>query len=195
MLQIEYVKEQACEYLLKCLNSTNAIGIYRFSDKYSLSHLNAVSKKFLLDNYESIVAQSSEFFELTIDELKMFLSNDNLNIKTEEFAFESLLKWLRYDINGRLNNLHQLLELIRLPLMDSNYFTKLIETNKLLLSNNKCQAILLEAATYHIQPENIFTRPSNRTIARKSTGMKLLISSVLIIWLLKNPFFFKPGIY
>jgi hypothetical protein len=170
MLQIESVLQSASDYLLKCLSSTNCIGIYRYSDKYSLKKLNRTAKNFILDNYESLVGNSQEFNELSVDELSLFLSNDNLNIQSEEFAFESLMKWLNYDVASRLSFIHCMLQHIRLPLMDPVYFTNQIETNKLLLSNSKCQTILLEAATYHITPEKFFSSPSNVTVARRSTG-------------------------
>ena len=179
MLQLDYVIKYGCEYLLKCLHSSNCIGIYRFSDKYSLHTLKNTSKQYILDNFEKVVCQQ-EFVEITADEFRLLLVDDDLNIKNEEFAFESLMKWLNHDIDNRLKLIDSLLECIKLPLLNPLYLTRQIENNKYLQINKNCQSLLLEAATYHIIPEKFYTMPNMRTLPRKSTcGYLIAIGGIV----------------
>ena len=182
MLQLDKIVKLGCNYLLKNLNISNCISTFRFSEKYLFNELNEISKQYILDNFTSLI-YTLEFNELSYQEIELFLSNNDLNINNEEFAFEALIKWINNDLTSRLCYLSKLLAFIKLPLLNPLYLTQQIETNKLIAkSSSECQNLLLEAMTYHIlksyqQHTNNF---NPRTIPRRSTvGCLLAIGGIV----------------
>lgn len=181
MLQLDKIITLCVSYLLKNLNLTNCITIYRYSDKFLFKNLFLISKSYILENFMQIFTTNADFYDLTPTELEQFLSDDDLNVKNEECAYECLIKWLNYNLNERLKYFNKLFQYIRLPLIDSYYLTKQIETNKLLTTNYESQLLLIEAATYHMIPEKLYTTPQTpRTMPRKSTlGYLLAVGGVI----------------
>lgn len=130
--------------------------------------LKATSQRFICDNFEKLVSNVEILNELNEVELETLFDDEYLNVKNEEFAFETLLKWINLNPTARTSLLGRLMAKIKLPLLKANYLTRQIETNKLLLTS-ECQSLLLEATLYHLSPEKFSTTPSSRTIPRKST--------------------------
>ena len=183
MLQLDKITRVGCNYLIKHLNISNCISTYRFSDKYLFNQLNEISKQFILDNFMSLV-YTREFNELTYEEIELFMSNNDLNVNNEEFVYEALIKWMNYDLESRLSCLSKLLAHVKLPLLNPLYLTQQIENNKLIRMNSECQALFLEAATYHIlstlQQHSRFMHHNPRTIPRRSTvGCLLAIGGIV----------------
>lgn len=181
MLQLDKIVKLGCNYLLKNLSISNCISTFRFSEKYLFNQLNEISKQYILDNFTSLI-YTFEFNELSYQEIELFLSNNDLNINNEEFAFEALIKWINNDLTSRLCYLSKLLSFIKLPLLNPLYLTQQIESNKLIKSSTECQNLLLEAMTYHVlkshqQQTNNF---NPRTIPRRSTvGCLLAIGGIV----------------
>jgi hypothetical protein len=107
MLQLDKIVKLGCNYLLKNLNISNCISTFRFSEKYLFNQLNEISKQYILDNFTSLI-YTFEFNELSYQEIELFLSNNDLNINNEEFAFEALIKWINNDLTSRLCYLNKL---------------------------------------------------------------------------------------
>ena len=181
MLQLPKIVKLGCNYLLKYLNISNCVSTYRFADKYLFNELKEISKQYILDNFTSLT-RTYDFNELSFQEIELVLSNEDLNITNEEFAFEALIKWINFDLETRLGFLSKLLAFIKLPLLSPLYLTQQIESNKLIKSSTECQSLFLEAATYHILNsfQQIKHNFNPRTIPRRSTvGYLLAIGGIV----------------
>ena len=70
-----------------------------------------------------------EFLELTADEFAELLSYDELNIRSEEAAFEAIVQWIEHDALERAHHIIYLLGKLRLGLMDTEYFMHHVRAN------------------------------------------------------------------
>lgn len=153
LLQVKLVLKECCSFLESQLDAGNCIGISRFAETYGCHDLCLAATKFICQNFEE-VCQTEEFFELTRAELDEIVSNDCLNVVTEETVFYALESWIKYDLTERQQYLAQLLHCVRLPLLSVKFLTRLYEANHLIRDDHACKHLLNEALKYHFMPEH-----------------------------------------
>ncbi|KAM5129032.1 kelch-like protein 28 [Mantella aurantiaca] len=162
LLQIKLVLKECCAFLESQLDVGNCIGISRFAETYGCHELYLAANKFICQNFED-VCQTEEFFELTNSELHEIVSNDCLNVVSEESVFYALEAWIKYDVQERQKFLSQLLHCVRLPLLSVKFLTRLYEANHLIRDDHTCKHLLNEALKYHFMPEH---RLSHQTVLK-----------------------------
>ena len=168
-LQLNIVSEHCCEYLSKNLCVENCLLIHRFAKEQSIVKLEQAAFTYMLDNFERLVNSPLLLNEFTDAELVKLFEDENLNVNMEEFVYEALMTWINLNKEERVDKLAKLLAKVKLPLLEASFLTKEIENNELLLNNIECQALMLEATIYHINPDKFRMSPIFRTIPRKST--------------------------
>ncbi|XP_072285026.1 kelch-like protein 28 [Pyxicephalus adspersus] len=162
LLQIKLVLKECCAFLESQLDVGNCIGISRFAETYGCHELYLAANKFICQNFED-VCQTEEFFELTNSELHEIVSNDCLNVVSEESVFYALEAWIKYDVQERQKFLSPLLHCVRLPLLSVKFLTRLYEANHLIRDDHTCKHLLNEALKYHFMPEH---RLSHQTVLK-----------------------------
>uniref|UniRef100_A0A673K385 Kelch-like protein 28 n=1 Tax=Sinocyclocheilus rhinocerous TaxID=307959 RepID=A0A673K385_9TELE len=153
LLQVKLVLKECCSFLESQLDAGNCIGISRFAETYGCHELCLSASKFICQHFEE-VCQTEEFLELTRAELDEIVSNDCLNVLTEESVFYALESWIKYDLTERQQYLAQLLHCVRLPLLSVKFLTRLYEANHLIRDDHACKHLLNEALKYHFMPEH-----------------------------------------
>ncbi|XP_078262847.1 kelch-like protein 28 [Rhinoraja longicauda] len=156
LLQIKLVLKECCTFLESQLDPGNCIGISRFAETYGCHDLYLAANKYICQNFEE-VCKTEEFFELNHTELDEIISNDCLNVVTEESVFYALESWIKYDVQERQKYLAQLLHFVRLPLLSVKFLTRLYEANQLIRDEHTCKHLLNEALKYHFMPEHRFS--------------------------------------
>lgn len=69
-----------------------------------------------------ISEHSDELMKLKLEELKLIIGDNQLNVKREESVWDILLKWVDSDPENRVAQLVFLMPNVRFGLMDSKYF-------------------------------------------------------------------------
>ncbi|NWH94359.1 KLH28 protein, partial [Aegithalos caudatus] len=159
LLQVKLVLKECCAFLESQLEAGNCIGISRFAETYGCRELYLAATKFICRNFED-VRRTEEFLELTHAELDEIVSNDCLNVPTEETVFHALEAWVKYDARERQKYLAQLLHCVRLPLLSVKFLTRLYEANHLIRDDHTCKHLLNEALKYHFMPEHRLSQQS-----------------------------------
>ena len=75
-------------------------GITAFADRHNCTELVKTSESFARHHFIDVV-QSEEFMEISAKQLTRLLSDDDLNIQSEERVFEAALAWIKYDADVR----------------------------------------------------------------------------------------------
>jgi len=75
-------------------------GIVAFADRHNCTDLMTSSESFARHHFIEVV-QGEEFMEISAKQLTRILSDDDLNIQSEERAFEAALAWIKYDVDVR----------------------------------------------------------------------------------------------
>ncbi|XP_066279900.1 kelch-like protein 24 [Branchiostoma lanceolatum] len=112
------------------------------------------------------VSKTPEFLFLTKDQLITLISSDGLNA-TEEVVYTSVLTWINHDTGERNKDMKELMELVRFPFMDKQYFFENVEGNETV--HKACQDIVTEACRCQNFPGEV---QSPRTHPRRASGLR-----------------------
>ncbi|KAM3934889.1 kelch-like protein 35 [Leptodactylus fuscus] len=170
-LQLDSLREECVTFLGGQLDPSNCVNIMKFADMFSVLSLSENSKKLMLESFEEI-SEHGEFLELSKEELVKYLSDDDLKVRKEEVVFEAVMRWVKANEGQRRGALKDLLEHVRLPLVDPTYFLEKVETDLTVQGCPECSPLLQEARDYHTNGDVIDSR---RVRLRRFTDMLELI--------------------
>ncbi|GAB0199093.1 kelch-like protein 10 [Grus japonensis] len=156
-----------CEFLKSQLCFENCIGICRLTDYYHCPDLREAAYVFILHHFEEMAKVSTEFLDLSVNELKDIIEKDELNVKQEDVVFEAILKWIAHDPQNRRQHIAVLLSKVRLALMQAEYFMNNVKTHEYVRDNEECKVLIINALTemYNLNmhgPSLDFTNPLSR---------------------------------
>lgn len=103
----------------------------------------------------------------------MLLSNEDLNVTSEEHIFHALMSWINHDTTIRRSDIARLLELVKLPLLQPSFLADNVEN--VISLDPACQKLIMEAMKWHLLPERRLQMSSSRTRPRKATLGRLLV--------------------
>ncbi|XP_054830750.1 kelch-like protein 35 [Eublepharis macularius] len=141
LLQISKLQEACIGFLEGQLHPSNCLGIKRFANSFSIPSLVEKSKRCLLEGFAE-VSHHQEFLDLEAEELAECLADEQLAVLKEEVVFEAAMRWVRHDVGARKGVLKDLLQCVRLPLLDPCYFVEKVETNELIQACKECVPLL-----------------------------------------------------
>lgn len=168
----------ACEiFLEKQLHPSNCLGIEMFAQLHNCVGLSEKSHQYALENFTAVI-ENDEFLDLPLDRLKEYISSDHIDVRTEETVFHAIMRWVKFDLEKREAHLSELLEDVRLVVLDLSNL-KTIEHNPLICASEKCLSLVHEAqqlkTSFHetqggkrrrsMQDQTIKPRPS--TVAKE----------------------------
>ncbi|XP_005101555.1 kelch-like protein 21 [Aplysia californica] len=134
----------ACEtFLEQQLHPSNCLGIEMFAHLHSCTGLVEKAHQFALENF-TVVVENDEFLDLPLDRLQGYISSDLIDVRTEESVFHAAMRWIKFDLDAREVHLSELLENVRLAVLDLSNL-KLIENNPLVCASEKCLTLVQEA--------------------------------------------------
>ncbi|KAJ6643984.1 Kelch-like protein 17 [Pseudolycoriella hygida] len=177
LLQIQSVREACCKFLLRQLHPSNCLGIRSFADAHSCKELHSRSHKYALLNFQQVVG-TEEFLLLPFSEVNDLISNNQLNICSEEKVFLAVLNWIKHDLTERQKHIYELMSHVRLPLVCRDFLISRVESETLIRDDSECKELLLEAMKYHLVPEQRSLMSTQRTRERRPDGMKPYVFAV-----------------
>ncbi len=131
-------------YLKDQLATSNCLGILNFAYMYSCSELYDDATNFALEHFSEVIT-SDEYQDLQPVILSGLIADDRLNVRKEESVYQAVMLWLRYDIEERLAQLPSVLIHVRLPLINPEYYRKVVEAEPLLQQSEECKEIVQAA--------------------------------------------------
>jgi kelch-like protein 10 len=132
------VVQQCCQYLFEELQPENCLGILKFARHYFCHDLEERGRKYVCHNFKKILQQSSEFKDMSAEELESVLCDDELNVRNEELVFEAVIKWTEVDLQARKQYFKTLIHCVRYGLMSFEFFIDVVMNNKLILASPVC---------------------------------------------------------
>uniref|UniRef100_A0A667ZDI6 Kelch-like protein 25 n=1 Tax=Myripristis murdjan TaxID=586833 RepID=A0A667ZDI6_9TELE len=174
MLQFHDIRDAAAEFLEKNLHSSNCLGMMLLSDAHQCKRLYELSWRMCLVHYET-VRESEEFYSLSKDKLLELILSDELEIEDEQVVFNSVLRWVQYDLEGRRHHLPELLRGIRLALLPSECLLEAVACEELVMADKRSRLIVEEAIQCKkkiLQNDGVVTSPCARP---RKAGHTLLI--------------------
>ncbi|XP_055853938.1 kelch-like protein 5 [Episyrphus balteatus] len=170
LLQLNAVVTACCNFLARQLHPSNCLGFAFFAEQQSCTTLLKLAKAYTCQHFMQ-VCKNQEFFQLNAEQLGKLLSNDDLNVPSEQDVFHSLMSWVQQDTATREKFIPELLALIRLPLLQPSFIADHVES---VCGSSECQQLVMEALKWHLLPERRSLISTERTKPRKSTVGRLL---------------------
>lgn len=149
LLQLTDVRDACCDFLQAQLHPSNCLGIRAFADLHSCLDLLSYAEAYTEQHFVEVV-ESEEFLALSPAQVCKLISSDRLAVPSEEKVFEAVMAWVNHDLDNRQEDLAQLMENVRLPLLSQEYLVQRVEEEPLLKSNHLCKDYLIEAMKYHL---------------------------------------------
>ena len=103
---IEGIVFKCCKFLEENLTPDNCIGLRKYAQQYFCTKLEEAALSYLLEHFETIISSATtgehdEYNNLSCGELEQLLGYDELNIRSEEHAFEAVIQWIQFDEKQR----------------------------------------------------------------------------------------------
>jgi kelch-like protein 10 len=148
--------ELCCDFLKSTLTPENCIGIMLFARVYS-SRLEGEARCFVMRNFVEVSQQSDELLELPPEELEAIIGADDLNVKSEEVVWVSVLQWINRDKENRIGNIVELMKKVRWGLLDQRFVLENVKDHPYVTGNDECCAIIKDVLGLEMDRE--FDRP------------------------------------
>ncbi|XP_031555834.1 kelch-like protein 3 [Actinia tenebrosa] len=141
--QVEFVL-QACEHFLEQeLSTSNCLGIQILVNA-NLTFTERLRK--LVDGYVNAhfmeICEEEEILTIPKEHFKFLLVKDELCVSFEEFLFESVLRWLKHDVNIRGCYATELMSAVRLGLLRKDFIQEILLREKTILENSSLNQLL-----------------------------------------------------
>ena len=127
------------------IDISNAISTYHFAVRYRCQELTSLTEHFILANFTS-VAKTHDFLELSKDEVKIWISSDDIDVNAEEDVFKIILTWVDHEKSERKKHFAELFREVRLVYVSRDYLHCHIVTNDLVNDNGDCCMDLVKVA-------------------------------------------------
>lgn len=112
-LQIDRIRHLCGEYLIETLSLSNCLNNLLMANKYAIDEATKVASNCVFGEFRKVI-KGDEFKEINDETLAMLLSCENINIYSEEEAFEALTIWIDENVDGRKAFFPKLFHLIRI---------------------------------------------------------------------------------
>lgn len=91
-LQLEIVINFCCDFLFSWLDESNILELHRLADVYGLQQLNGRIHSYVLRNIQAL-SRTDAYRQLPPDEVFRALSSDELQVNSENEAYEAALHY------------------------------------------------------------------------------------------------------
>jgi kelch-like protein 20 len=166
LLQLDEIQEKCCEFLKRQLDPSNCLGIRAFADTHSCRELLRIADMFTQHNFQE-VKESEEFLLLPVSQLSDIISSDELNVRSEEQVFCAVMAWVKFNASERRPYLSQVLQHVRLPLLNPKFLVGTVGSDLLIKSDESCRDLVDEAKNYLLLPQERPLMQGPRTKPRK----------------------------
>jgi len=118
MIELREVVEICTDHLVRQLEPSNAIGIFRFAADHNCMLLREAALRYVCTNFVQ-VSTEEEFSDLPRELLLNLLPSEDLRVDSEYQVFQAALSWLEHDVGSRRRFVFDILKHVRLPLVPS----------------------------------------------------------------------------
>ncbi|XP_021926519.1 kelch-like protein 10 [Zootermopsis nevadensis] len=147
-LCIPSVTKLCCDFIKEEIDAENCIDIMQFARFYFCADLETEAGRFVLRHFVVVSQQNEEVLELAAQELQAIIESDELNVKYEEDVWECVLRWINHDPDNRKGHIADLLDGIRLGLLDEQFFLETVSKHPYVTENDGCRPLISETVAF-----------------------------------------------
>ena len=94
---------------------------------------------------------SDEFMLLTKEQIIAMMSDDDVNVQSEELVYTAVMNWVKFDEEGRKCFLSELLACVRFSEMSPKFLVS-ASADSLIKNNAACREVIDQAKDYFLLP-------------------------------------------
>ena len=143
-LVLPHLKTVAGNVLVDKLNASNSISTYRFAERYRCKEVVSGTRNFIHANFTA-VSKTKDFLSLSSEEVKMWISSDEINVSVEEDVFKIIVAWIDSEESERKKYFPELFCEVRLVYISREFLNSDIMTNDLVTDNEACMNLVKDA--------------------------------------------------
>lgn len=138
------LKSFSSNFILDNLSLSNCVLAYYFASKYQWEQLMKGTRAYIQSNFLS-VAETEGFLDLSCEQVKEWISSDEIIVDAEENVFEVVLRWSERGESRKRENFRDLFRHIRFVHMSRDYLFKVILSHPMVRDNVECSSAVLNA--------------------------------------------------
>ena len=149
-LGVEFVEETCAEFLNLSIDRRSCLKIFQIADVFALENLREAAKHHVLRHFTS-ASKDDGFLNLSCPLLKELLDSEELCVvvedllpykdEREKILLQAVLKYVEHDPTSRVECLHDLLSLIRLPTQTITLYVQNMANQKL-FGDSFCRSVV-----------------------------------------------------
>ncbi|XP_035678505.1 kelch-like protein 24 [Branchiostoma floridae] len=175
--QIQPVHDACVNFISNNLSDKDCLQMMHIGNLLSCQDLEIRARLYALKEFATL-SKTPKFLSSTKAQLITLISSDDLNA-TEETVYTAVMTWINHNTDERNKDMKELMELVRFPFMDKQYFFENVEMNEEI--KKSCQDIMTEARRCQHFPREI---ESPRTRPRHASGLREAV--VVIGWTIED---------
>ena len=118
-LQVSSVVEQCCKYLIQLrFDVQTYCRVIMFADQHSLKDLKEAMERKMASMYKDICEKEEFLSDMNANVLSALLCRDDLSVPSENLVFKSVMQWIKYKKEERMDVAAQVMGAVRLALVD-----------------------------------------------------------------------------
>ncbi|XP_061113966.1 kelch repeat and BTB domain-containing protein 12-like [Conger conger] len=137
LLQVEEVSQLCHRHMIDNMDPSNCLGLYFYAQDLGADDLAGQAQQYLCRHFAE-VCLNQEVLELDCQQLMALISSDDLNVWREESVLEVALRWVGHRPAERKARAPELLQCVRLALVDPAFLRQARRRNTALLCNSEC---------------------------------------------------------
>ncbi|XP_041364998.1 LOW QUALITY PROTEIN: kelch-like protein 24 [Gigantopelta aegis] len=147
---IKGLRKKCDSFLSQHVTVANAIQLFKMAKYTKSSSLEKATRKVLLKNFVCF-ASSKKFQSLSLSDLISLVKDEDLVVPREDVLLDAVMFWAKGDAANRQENL-VLLKHIRLPQVNREHLSHILDSNKMLQENEECFSMIQEAQSIQSDP-------------------------------------------
>lgn len=151
LLQLVGFKANCLKFVTECINPKNCIWLHTLAKQYEYVEVAERAKAVMLRQLKEVM-KTPEFLAMTEHELTEYLSDDQLEVQSENLVFSALKAWIQARFDERKGSFVNIVKCIRLPLCSGNFLYNVVR-HEPLMADVDCQRLLSDAVFYQQAPE------------------------------------------
>lgn len=114
------------DFITKRIDSSNCIPSWQFARNMTFKHLEEKAWQVTLHSFVDVMSRP-EFCTLNLEEVRLLLSADEVNVSREQQVFEAVALWVQHDPKTRRKHVAQLFHCIRFGYISVDFFDEFIK--------------------------------------------------------------------
>lgn len=166
-LHLPAIVDACVSFITRHLSADTCVNACCFAQLHGLRDLLDAVTTYIVKNFGH-VAKVNDFIDLSFEDLKMFISMDNITVAGEEEVFFAVTKWLQHNPSERSQHAETLFDLVRFPTIPLRFLKEVVSKDPVVSISQACQGMLKEAMEYHQNPSVISFISPKKTQPRSS---------------------------